>query len=79
MITRVSFALAAICALGGCQALGLSPKPLGTDDYKALRTSADFGPAWANPTARPWILQALDLVNKLDAQRDAAAAIPAAP
>ncbi len=70
-------ALAALCALSGCQTLGVGEKPLGSDEYARLRASPDFAPAWANPSARDWMLDALDSVNRLQGQRDAPA--PANP
>jgi hypothetical protein len=67
---RVSLAFTALLALSGCQALGLSPKPLKTDFYRILRDSPNFDPAWQQTKAQPFILEAMEAINTLQLERD---------
>ena len=69
-ILAVLVAFTALSLAGCASALGVTEKPLGIDEYRRLRASPDFAPAWAQPAARPFILDALDTVNRLETERD---------
>ncbi len=75
-ILAVLAAFAGLAAISGCAGLSTAAPALGANDYATLRASPNFAPAWANPTARPWMLDALDAINRVQGQRDAASARP---
>ena len=73
-ILAILAAFAGLASLNGCALFQTSAPAIGADEYRALRASPDFAPAWAVPAARPWMLDALDAVNRVQGQRDAATA-----
>jgi len=64
-------AIALCLTMSGCAWLGVTPRPLGTDEYQILRNRADFETAFSQKPAQEWIISALDAVNRLQGQRDA--------
>lgn len=65
--------------VSGCAMLGgVKARQLRADEYQRLRQSADFAPAWAQTAARPWMLDALKTLNRLQAERDLRDAGPTA-